>query len=339
MRAPCYSCADGTAACPRSVCEDGRCALDFPTCTPPAGCRTDADCANGQTCLLPPDAVCDPSTGAPNCGGVCVGSGPPACGGENGTTCPDGLVCVGADGTSCRPDANGDGCAGVCVPAPPPGCRTADDCVAPDSCAPCPDGSTACPKSQCLDGVCLLEPPVCGRGECTSDADCAVIQVCRTCPDGAYACPQAQCRNGTCDALYPGCPAPAGCGGIAGVPCPMGYTCVDRPDGCDPESSGQDCAGVCQREDGPRTCGGASGAACPEGYECVAGLNGCPPGAADCPGICRPKPSPMCASDADCPALGAPCRLCVDGTSACPRSFCSDGQCRIDLPACQTAGM
>ncbi|MFN8640970.1 MAG: hypothetical protein U0802_04660 [Candidatus Binatia bacterium] len=269
-------------------------------------------------------------------------NGPTRCGGPDGATCPDGFACVGADGEGCQPDANGNACAGICLPAPPPfACRTADDCVAPDRCTPCPDGSIACPKAQCLDGLCILaEPPRCGGpGQCDSDADCAVIAVCRTCPDGAYSCPQAQCRNGTCDALYPGCPEPATCGGIAGIPCPMGYTCVDRPDdGCDPDQGGADCGGVCRREDGPRPCE-LGGADCPDGYACVAAPNGCPPDAAGCPGICRPKPSPMCAGDADCPALGVPCQLCADNTSACPRSYCADGQCRVDFPGCQAAGL
>ena len=37
------------------------------------------------------------------------------------------------------------------------------------------------------------------------------------------------------------------CGGIAGLPCPDGKTCVDIPDdGCDPAAGGADCMGVCQ---------------------------------------------------------------------------------------------
>ena len=38
------------------------------------------------------------------------------------------------------------------------------------------------------------------------------------------------------------------CGGIAGIPCPDGFVCVDVPgDGCNPKSGGADCAGVCRR--------------------------------------------------------------------------------------------
>ena len=37
LLAPCPACADGTAACPRSFCDQGRCNLDFPTCPNPTG--------------------------------------------------------------------------------------------------------------------------------------------------------------------------------------------------------------------------------------------------------------------------------------------------------------
>jgi hypothetical protein len=44
--------------------------------------------------------------------------------------------------------------------------------------------------------------------------------------------------------------APQGqfCGGIAGIPCPEGFKCVDVPgDGCDPQHGGADCPGICRR--------------------------------------------------------------------------------------------
>ena len=43
------------------------------------------------------------------------------------------------------------------------------------------------------------------------------------------------------------CPVPpAFCGGIAGIPCPDGQTCVDNPnDDCDPKNGGADCGGIC----------------------------------------------------------------------------------------------
>lgn len=38
------------------------------------------------------------------------------------------------------------------------------------------------------------------------------------------------------------------CGGIAGIPCPSGMSCVDNPnDSCDPNYGGADCGGMCVR--------------------------------------------------------------------------------------------
>lgn len=39
------------------------------------------------------------------------------------------------------------------------------------------------------------------------------------------------------------------CGGIAGLQCPQGYSCVDDPqDTCDPADGGADCGGVCVKQ-------------------------------------------------------------------------------------------
>src|SRR5882724_4016005 len=36
------------------------------------------------------------------------------------------------------------------------------------------------------------------------------------------------------------------CGGIAGIPCPVGFACVDDPrDACDPQAGGEFCGGIC----------------------------------------------------------------------------------------------
>jgi hypothetical protein len=284
--------------------------------------------------------MCDPATGAPGCGGICVPeTGPRQCGGADGATCPPGYLCSNAAGEACEPDANG-GCAGICVPDVPPACRTADDCVSPQACTTCPDGTPSCEQAECLNGMCLVKHPLCSDpSRCTSDAECAVPQSCNACPNGTYSCAEGQCRNGACVAFYPPCPDPNTCGGVAGIPCPPGFTCVDSDgDDCDPDQGGADCTGVCRREDEPRKCGGFTGEACPPGYECADAPNDdCAPdsGGADCPGFCRPAESPACASDSDCPLIGAPCHLCADGTAACPRSFCENGQCRADFPSCE----
>jgi hypothetical protein len=55
------------------------------------------------------------------------------------------------------------------------------------------------------------------------------------------------------------------CGGIAGIPCPDGQTCVDDPsDGCDPANGGADCGGVCVVKTNP-----CAAVLCPVGSECV----------------------------------------------------------------------
>jgi Kazal-type serine protease inhibitor domain len=72
-------------------------------------------------------------------------------------------------------------------------------------------------------------------------------------------------------------PAGAFCGGIAGIECPKGQTCVDAPDdGCDPDAGGADCGGVCVEQCGDATC--APGTSCcnplrgictPPGVACI----------------------------------------------------------------------
>jgi hypothetical protein len=57
--------------------------------------------------------------------------------------------------------------------------------------------------------------------------------------------------------------APQFCGGIANIPCPDGFVCVDAPkDDCDPNGGGADCGGICvpaATEAPLATCGGEPG--------------------------------------------------------------------------------
>jgi hypothetical protein len=129
-------------------------------------------------------------------------------------------------------------------------------------------------------------------------------------------------------ALFAGChsfteqpQSQALCGGIAGIPCAEGYTCIDDPDdNCDPANGGADCGGICVTDDSPIYCGGlipGPGNSCPEGQECVDDpSDDCTAGiAADCRGICQPEPG--CGEDADCEE-GEFCDLaavlCLEGT-------------------------
>ena len=87
---------------------------------------------------------------------------------------------------------------------------------------------------------------------------------------------------------------PQACGGIAGIKCPDGQTCVDDPnDSCDPAHGGADCPGICKAKySPPQACGGIAGIKCPDGQTCVDDPNdSCDPahGGADCSGICKDK--------------------------------------------------
>ncbi len=86
------------------------------------------------------------------------------------------------------------------------------------------------------------------------------------------------------------------CGGIAGLLCPRGYTCVDDPrDACNPAKGGFDCIGYCKKgapppPPPPKMCGGFAGIRCPAGEICVDDpRDTCDPktGGADCGGICQ----------------------------------------------------
>ena len=45
-----------------------------------------------------------------------------------------------------------------------------------------------------------------------------------------------------------------------------------------------------------------------------------------------------CTTDAECPRSLAPCRVCPDGTTACPWSKCESGQCHAGIDTCGAAG-
>ncbi len=131
------------------------------------------------------------------------------------------------------------------------------------------------------------------------------------CPDGVTVAGPSECMtlaDGTCGYEFIECPDAGFCGGIAGIPCPGGETCVDNPnDLCDPQDGGADCPGMCV----PTFCGGIAGIPCPGDEICVDDpSDGCDPqnGGADCGGICVP--------DSFCGGIaGIPCpdgEMCID---------------------------
>lgn len=298
LRAACSVCADGTAACPRSVCENGQCNVTVAACPQPSTCGGIAGgkCAEGYACVDDANDTCDPESGA-DCPGICVPDNrPPFCGGIAGFACPDGEECVDDPGDNCDPANGGADCGGICQP--------------------------------------IAEPT------CQSDADCPQLRVpCPICPDGTSACPQSICVNGQCSLAFPTCPRANPCGGIAGTPCKEGYECVDDPDDtCDPVT-GADCPGMCTpvAPPPPRPCGGIVGATCPDGFECVDDrTDDCDPanGGADCGGICAPVNPGQCKTDEECVSTAGPCAMCADGTAACPKAICENGQCAAIFPGC-----
>jgi hypothetical protein len=281
---------------------NGQCAVVMPACPTPSGCGGIAGiaCKPGYQCVDDPNDKCVPEAGGADCPARCIPEGmpPPArCGGFAGDGCPPGLECVDDPSDECDPAKGGADCAGVCQPVEPTTCKSNDDC-----------------------------PPL--------KMDCSV------CPDGTATCPKSICVNGQCNVVVSMCPAPSQCGGIAEIPCQPGYECVDNPkDSCDPNSGGADCPGMCVPggPPPPLRCASFAGKACPAGFECVDDpADDCDPasGGADCGGLCQPVASPQCKTDADCPVIGAPCKLCADGTEACPRSFCSNGLCMAAFDSC-----
>jgi hypothetical protein len=92
-------------------------------------------------------------------------------------------------------------------------------------------------------------------------------------------CRAASCSTGTCDRAHSwsqwdcACVERTTCGGIAGLPCASGKTCIDDPnDGCDPANGGADCAGICVASTDCRVKGCGSGSWCSYcwgSYQCI----------------------------------------------------------------------
>jgi hypothetical protein len=99
------------------------------------------------------------------------------------------------------------------------------------------------------------------------------------------------------------------CGGLLGLSCLAGQTCIDDPsDKCDPASGGKDCRGLCVVPTGVN-CGGLAGMACPAAQSCISATPG--KQGADFIGTCAAKPT--CGGFAH---LGCPAKYtCIDDPS------------------------
>lgn len=261
-------------------------------------CTADADCPQlRMACSVCPDGsnACPSST----CdGGHCTVNFPACpfpgeCSGDD--ECKPGYRCGFDPLADCFPRPDGS-CPKVCLPTEQPrGCGGFIGATCPDgfSCSDDP-GDDCDPNNGGADCPGVCEPK--DVPGCESEADCPrILAPCTMCADGSYACPTAYCVDGQCGASIERCPQPASCGGIAGLECSAGYTCIeDQSDACDPARGGADCGGICVIEEKP----------------------------------------PQCKEDGDCLQIMAACRPCADGTDACPRSYCEAGECRLDVHTC-----
>jgi hypothetical protein len=209
--------------------------------------------------------------------------------------CPGGYDCEGisrlrSDGTSERHGLCCKSCP-VMDCFPPPNCQYINPTFDSYGC------QTGCGKLNCScgDGE---EYQECGSA-CPATCDTPIPEVCSDrCVSGCF-CKDGLLRNS--DGLFVpkdrcvGCEGQGQqCGGIAGLPCPQGTTCVDDPtDDCNPLKGGSDCIGVCKCtgcEGQGQQCGGTAGLPCPQGSTCVDDpTDNCDPlkGGFDCIGVCK----------------------------------------------------
>ena len=286
--------------CTQSGCPAGH------VCDPTVGCNpsycgcdaatgdilcTD-DCGGGTCVPEEPVGCCDPTT-EPGVGGnpICF---------EGHACCPDGTwSCSIGDGKTfpCSGELTqgpfGEACEDLCEGFEAPGCT-----------------QSGCPAGHVCDPTVGCNPSACGCDPTTGDIFCT-----------------ADCGGGTCvpkepaDTIF--------CGGIAGIPCPTGLTCIDDPDDqCSPTCGGADCGGICVEVD-PAFCGGFAGFPCPAGGECVdAKGDQCSPlcGGADCGGMCvGPSTNQPCGG-----FLGLACPqglICVDSAKDTCDPDCNGADC------------
>ena len=112
------------------------------------------------------------------------------------------------------------------------------------------------------------------------------------------------------------------CGGLAGLPCPEGFACIEDPsDSCDPATGGADCSGVCLPIDDHNPCAAIL---------CIEGTTCCP----QCGGTCIPDYIPcsedLCVSEPCNETMCGPgeyccnesCSLCVGLGQVCTDEYC-----------------
>lgn len=272
-----------------------------------APCTGDADCGEGNTCLI--------AAVSPSCNNACM-TGKPACG-SNGDcgpcefcsggkcvnpntppVCSSDAQCAAGQSCSVKPDAQ---CQNACVSKPKP------QCVANSECATC---------EVCNAGVCYLPAMA---AACTSDAQCPAGTTCSVKP--AAPCLNAcvvkgkdcnndndcggcgTCVGGKCSAVATGCSDDGQCG--------SGQQCLADPQsacnhlcgfkGCAVDADCPSCVTCLAGK-----CSGMGTVACTVDGDCGAGKNCKKDAVSPCANVCVVT---GCKLDGDC----GPCGLCTSG--------------------------
>lgn len=203
VSAPCEPCADGSYACDKTYCAEGKCVhVGGNTC--PTKCATDMDCPVPDiacTTCMDGSKACPVSqclkgqcqTSIPGCGTIepCRGL---ACGAECKSCGPDG-VCDVMQASYCS--ADGKCQAGLPQCAGANECKTAMDCgTAPPKCVPC--GNDTCATFDCIQGSCVFACPPNPNPQCKITEDCPAIDAnCKMCPNGK--CAVQACLQNSCE--------------------------------------------------------------------------------------------------------------------------------------------
>lgn len=205
--APCEPCADGSFACNKTYCAEGKCVHTRDECS--IKCSTDMDCPVR-------DVACkDCGDGTSACEtsqcimGFCQSSFE-GCGGYDpckGVACGSPCKACGPDGMNCDAALTYCDVGGNCTPSIPqcmdPGeCKTAMDCgTPPPDCKPC--GNGACAQFDCVENKCVFGCEPNPEPECKITEDCALVDlVCKVCP-ATMKCAVPFCWQGTCELVCP----------------------------------------------------------------------------------------------------------------------------------------
>ena len=201
--APCEPCADGSYACDKTYCDQGKCKhVGGNTC--PTLCMTDKECPppdlpctlckdNSKACPTSNCVKGQCQTSFPGCGDIDPCKGLP-CGAEC-KACGPNQVCDVKQASYCS--AEGKCQAGLPQCADPGMCKTSMDCgAAPPKCVPC--GNDTCATFECIQGSCVFACPANPEPECKVTEDCPAIDAsCKLCPNGD--CAVQACLHGSCE--------------------------------------------------------------------------------------------------------------------------------------------